>query len=93
MTLTCLSDRGEAICFKRGSPHTDPEVDTTTPFGRAYYQRRANYFVYPYPLIVLINLLVVALSATYWSISAVASAQLLRQFHIHLPRGHFFSEK
>jgi len=28
----------------------------------------------------------------YWSISAVAAAQLLRQFDIHLARRHFFSQ-
>jgi hypothetical protein len=54
--------------------------------------RKANYFVYPYPLILFINILVVAVSATYWSISAVAAAQLLRQFDIHLARRHFFSQ-
>jgi hypothetical protein len=64
-----------------------------TPFGNAFYKRRANYFVYPYPLVLLINLSVAGLSATYWSISAVAAAQLLRQFQIHLPGLHFFSEQ
>ena len=92
MVLICLSDHGEAICFNRGSPNVDPNVNTITPFGRAYYKRQANYFVYPYPIIFLINLSVACLSAAYWSISAVAAAQLLRQFHIHLPRHHFFSE-
>lgn len=88
----CQLDHGEAICFKRGSPNAELNVDTISPFGRAFYKRQADYFVYPYPFLLLINLSIAAVSATYWSISAVASAQLLRQFHIHLPRRHFFSE-
>lgn len=90
--ITLSLDRGEAICFNRGNPKPNPNVNTITPFGRAFYKRQANYFVFPYALLVLINLLVAALSATYWSISAVAAAQLLRQYHIHLPRRHFFSQ-
>ncbi|KAJ6481523.1 acetyl-CoA synthetase-like protein, partial [Mycena vitilis] len=57
--------------------------DTITPFGRAFYQRRAPFFVYPYALILLINILVAILSATYWSISAVAAAQVLRRIDLH----------
>ncbi|KZP11554.1 AMP-dependent synthetase and ligase [Athelia psychrophila] len=85
------NDHGEAICFNRGTAGAKP-TETITPFGKAYYKREAPYFVFPYALLVLINLFVAALSATYWSISAVAAAQLLRQFHIHLTRRDFFSE-
>ncbi|KAF7975489.1 hypothetical protein HWV62_9405 [Athelia sp. TMB] len=85
------NDHGEAICFNRGTPDAKP-TETITPFGRAYYKREANYFVFPYPILLAINLLVAACSAAYWSISAVAAAQLLRQFHIHLARRNFFSE-
>ncbi|KZP23698.1 hypothetical protein FIBSPDRAFT_951912 [Athelia psychrophila] len=63
-----------------------PSPRVITPFGRAYYKRQANYFVFPYPLFVA------ALSTGYWSISAIAAAQLLRQFHIHLARRNFFNE-
>ncbi|KAJ7218399.1 acetyl-CoA synthetase-like protein [Mycena pura] len=57
--------------------------DTTTPFGRAYYMREANYFVFPYAVILSINIVITALSATYWSISAVAAAQVLRRLDLH----------
>ncbi|KAF7975487.1 hypothetical protein HWV62_9401 [Athelia sp. TMB] len=86
------NDHGEAICFNRGNPDAKP-TETITPFGRAYYKREANYFVFPYPILFVINLLVAAISAGYWSISAVAAAQLLRQFHIHLGRRNFFSQE
>ncbi|KAF7309534.1 Peroxisomal-coenzyme A synthetase [Mycena indigotica] len=57
--------------------------DTTTPFGRAFYQRQADYWVMPYWVILSTNILVATLSAAYWSISAVAAAQVLRVVHLH----------
>ena len=77
------SDKGEAICLNRGD-EKQADKDTLTPFGRAFYQRKAEYFVYPYPIVALLGIVVTAFSATYWSISAVAAAQMLRQLHIHL---------
>ncbi|KAJ6559861.1 hypothetical protein B0H19DRAFT_1210275 [Mycena capillaripes] len=69
-------------CFDNGS-NKDLTRDTITPFGRAFYQRKAPFFVYPYALILAINILITALSATYWSISAVAAAQVLRRIDLH----------
>jgi hypothetical protein len=91
LILIQFLDHGEAVCFAHGS-REKPNVDTITPFGRAFGKRQANYFVFPYPLIFTINIVVAALSSAYWSISAVTSAQLLRQFHIHLSRRNFYSE-
>ncbi|KAJ6485740.1 acetyl-CoA synthetase-like protein [Mycena sanguinolenta] len=67
---------GMLVCFEDNS-------DTTTPFGRAFYMGQADYFVYPYLLIVFVNIVVASLSAAYWSISAVAAAQILRQLLHH----------
>ncbi|KAF7353532.1 Acetyl-CoA synthetase-like protein [Mycena sanguinolenta] len=69
-------------CLDDGSKK-DLSRDTITPFGRAFYQRKASFFVYPYALILAINLFITALSATYWSISAVAAAQVLRRIDLH----------
>ncbi|KAF8921420.1 acetyl-CoA synthetase-like protein [Mucidula mucida] len=77
--------RGEPICLNKGSKETDPKSDTTTPFGRAYYKRKADFFVLPYIMILAINIAVACLSAAYWSIGAVAAAQGLRQLSIHFP--------
>lgn len=60
------------------------DEDTITPFGRAFYKREATYFVFPYPLLVVINAAVSALSAAWWSLGAVTAAQILRQMFIHL---------
>jgi hypothetical protein len=70
-------------CLDEGSSSKADDPDTTTPFGRAFYKGEADYFVFPYLLILAVNIIVVILSATYWSISAVAAAQLLRQLHLH----------
>ena len=58
--------------------------DTITPFGKAFYKRQASYFVIPYSMLVCINIIISSASAAYWSVGAVAIAQILRQFFIHL---------
>ncbi|KAJ7098543.1 AMP-dependent synthetase and ligase [Mycena belliarum] len=58
--------------------------ETITPFGRAFYQRKAGYFVLPYFIILAINILITALSATYWSVSAIGAAQVLRRIDMHV---------
>jgi hypothetical protein len=85
------SEDGEAICFSKGQP-ADALVETITPFGRAFYKRQASFFVIPYPILVLINILVAGMSAGYWSISAVAAAQILRLIKLHLDYRHMFAE-
>ncbi|KAJ7493280.1 acetyl-CoA synthetase-like protein [Mycena galericulata] len=70
-------------CLDEGSAAKEDDPDTTTPFGRAFYKREADYFVFPYVLLLVVNILIATLSAAYWSISAVAAAQLLRQLHLH----------
>ncbi|KAF5386410.1 hypothetical protein D9757_006671 [Collybiopsis confluens] len=85
------NDQGEAICLNKGSQSS--ASPTITPFGRAFYQRQAGYFVWPYFVILAINLIVAAVSAAYWSISAVTAAQILRLFYIHLPSIHLFQQQ
>ncbi|EAU90635.2 AMP-dependent synthetase and ligase [Coprinopsis cinerea okayama7 len=64
--------------------------DLTTPFGRAFYKRQAPYFVYPYWLIVVINVLCAILTAAYWSVAAVAAAQFLRLIVDNVPDARLF---
>ncbi|KAI0828951.1 acetyl-CoA synthetase-like protein [Trametes gibbosa] len=86
------SEAGEAVCFKKGGKDTDDGAPTTTPFGRAFYERKASFFVFPYPMLVLINLGVAIVSAGYWSIAAVVGTQVLNQLRIHLPHLHLFHD-
>lgn len=67
------------------------DENTITPFGKAFYNRQATYFVFPYPLLVAINLIVSSASAGWWSLAAVAAAQILRQFFIHVDGVNFFA--
>lgn len=83
-------------CLDDGSTK-DVNRDTTTPFGRAYHKREASYFVLPYIIILAVNILITVVSAAYWSISAVAAAQILRRIDIinsrevlHIYRVSFF---
>ncbi|KAI0693792.1 acetyl-CoA synthetase-like protein [Cytidiella melzeri] len=84
------NDGGEAAMFSKGLG-VELDEDTITPFGRAFYKREATYFVFPYPLLVLINILISCLSAAWWSLAAVAASQILRQFYIHLPSLNLFA--
>ena len=62
------SKNGEAVSFGKSQPAPDEqEDDTITPFGRAYYERKANYFVMPYILILAIHALTMAVAAAYWA--------------------------
>ncbi|KAJ6474655.1 acetyl-CoA synthetase-like protein [Mycena vitilis] len=79
-------------CLDEGMSAKFDDPDTTTPFGRAFYKRQADYFVFPYILILAVNILVASLSAAYWSISAVAAAQLLRQIQLHLRYLHIYRQ-
>lgn len=89
LILNPSADRGEAICFNKGSPSSGGE--TITPFGRAFYKRKANYFVWPYIVILSVNVLITVCSSAYWSTGAVVTAQVLRQLYIHLP--HLFQDR
>lgn len=86
------AENGQAVCLSRGPKEKVLQGDTITPFGRAYYKRQADFFVIPYIGILCIGILSAALSAAYWSISAVAVAQALRQLQIHLRDLHLFKE-
>ncbi|KAG7094546.1 putative NRPS-like protein biosynthetic cluster [Marasmius oreades] len=81
------SKNGKPLCLKSGTPPgaLGNTGDTTTPFGRAFYQSKAPYFVFPYPLLVLINVMVTSFCAIYWSAPAIISAQVLRILFIHAP--------
>ncbi|KAL0579004.1 hypothetical protein V5O48_002999 [Marasmius crinis-equi] len=83
------SDRGEAVCLNKGSPGLKKESgSTTTPFGRAFYERKAPYFVYPYPLILVISVLFSCFCAVYWATPAVFAVQVLKTLYIRFPQLH-----
>jgi len=86
------SQDGQAVCLSRGSKEKELQADTITPFGRAYYKREADFFVIPYIGILIIGLFTATISAAYWSISAVAVAQVLRQLQIHFRALGLFKE-
>ncbi|KAI0360304.1 acetyl-CoA synthetase-like protein [Trametes cingulata] len=70
------NDRGEAVCFGKPNKETTDEVQST-PFGRAFYDRQASYFVYPYWLLLIVYFLISAFSAAYWAMGPVAVTQVV----------------
>ncbi|OBZ77802.1 putative peroxisomal-coenzyme A synthetase [Grifola frondosa] len=76
------NDCGEAVCF--GKPNKDTDEITTTPFGKAFYERNATFFVYPYWMLLVTNILVGGCSAAYWAMGPVVVTQILNQMRLHL---------
>jgi hypothetical protein len=86
------AQNGQAVCLSRGPKEKDFKSDTISPFGRAYYNRKADYFVIPYIGILITGILSAVISAAYWAMGAVTVAQVLRQLQIHLPELRLFQE-
>ncbi|SAL96550.1 hypothetical protein [Absidia glauca] len=60
------------------------EEDTITPFGRAFYQRKASYFVAPLLLLVPYNFIMQVIGSVYWSVpvtSAIQVAAVSERYH------------
>ncbi|MCO5555724.1 hypothetical protein L7F22_009269 [Adiantum nelumboides] len=79
-TVWMGSKNGSAVSFgraaKENKENSGPE-DTITPFGLAFYKRKANFFVIPYFFLVLINIMMAILSSAYWATAAVATVLTL----------------
>lgn len=52
------------------------EEDTVKPFGRAFYERKATYFVFPLPLILLYNAILLSVGTALWSIPIISALQI-----------------
>ncbi len=84
-----ITENGEAVCFSKGYREgLESNADTSTPFARAFYAKQANYFVFPYTMVLAISTFVTMLSAVYWSTSTITVSQILQ--HTHILRLHVF---
>ncbi|KAJ7587737.1 hypothetical protein C8J56DRAFT_1082003 [Mycena floridula] len=87
-------EMGEAVCLDRGPKEKeDLAGDMITPFGRAFYECKANFWVFPYVLLLCINIFGIATSTAYWSVCAVSTAQVLQQLDIYLPQFRLFDSR
>ena len=75
---------GEAVSFGKAAKQEGPlgEEETLTPFGRAFYKRKASFFVFPYLMLVLINVGMAILSSAYWATPAAGTILLLNFLRI-----------
>lgn len=80
-TVWMGSKNGEAVSFgvSQAAEIDDSEDSTITPFGRAFYKRQANYFVFPYLMIVAINIVVLGTTAAYWASGWAATVVALNR--------------
>ena len=84
-TVWMGSKNGSAVSFGKAASNTKSdasagsEEETITPFGRAFYKRKATYFVFPYLVIVGINIVMAIFSSAYWATAAVATVLSLNR--------------
>ncbi len=72
------SKNGEAVSFGKATKYDGPgDDDTLTPFGRAFYKRKASYFVFPYLMLVAINVGMAVFSSVYWATPAAATILII----------------
>jgi acetyltransferase-like isoleucine patch superfamily enzyme len=80
-TVWMGAKNGAAVSFGRAAADKDSLVggadETITPFGRAFYKRKADYFVIPYIVVVIINILMAIIAACYWATAAVGTVLAL----------------
>ncbi|KAG7094544.1 putative NRPS-like protein biosynthetic cluster [Marasmius oreades] len=79
------SKNGKPLCLKTGNPSGKSGSHIISPFGRAFYEGKAPYYVFPYPLLVFINIVVVSTCAIFWSAPAITSAQVMRVLFTYAP--------
>lgn len=89
-----ITENGEAVCFGKGYQEgLESDADTSTPFARAFYAKKANYYVFPYAMVLAISTFVTALSAAYWSTCNISVSQILQHTHIlqfHVFQSHWY---
>ncbi|CAD6886851.1 unnamed protein product [Tilletia laevis] len=88
-TVWMGSKNGEAVSFgkaakdnKEGAEAVGGEDETITPFGKAYYRRKATFFVFPYLMLVAINLAMAIFSSAYWATPAVITVVTMNMLRI-----------
>ena len=72
------STKGHAVCFTKEDKNI-VNRSSKSPFGRAYYDRKANYYVYPQWLIAIYSSIWHSFCAVYNGTGVVASIFLLRR--------------
>lgn len=77
-TVWMGSKNGSAVSFGKAARENKEagvpaDEETITPFGRAFYKRKATFFVFPYLMLVAINVIVAIFSSGYWATAAVGT--------------------
>lgn len=85
-TVWMGAKNGAAVSFGRAAKEAKDQDnyvgggdETITPFGKAFYKRKAEYFVIPYIALVLINIFMAIFAAAYWATAAVGTVLSLNR--------------
>lgn len=72
-TITALSSTPSTADLN--SPTTPTAPSTASPFGRAFYEKLAPYYVFPLSLIALYSVFTTAFTAFYWNVATTSAVQ------------------
>ncbi|EME46283.1 acyl CoA synthetase-like protein [Dothistroma septosporum NZE10] len=71
----------------------NPPVETSSPFGRAFYEGKASYRVWGPFTIFLYSTIITVANGVYWNVGSVSAVQIISRFyrrHDHNVIAHFF---
>ncbi|KAI9209506.1 AMP-dependent synthetase and ligase [Polychytrium aggregatum] len=75
------SRNGSAVLWDQGDPNKLSH-DTTTPFGKAFYNRKATFHVIPMWACVLYSVVWEIFRSMYWGLSIIGAILVADQFYI-----------
>ncbi|ORZ14195.1 hypothetical protein BCR42DRAFT_492821 [Absidia repens] len=73
---------GEVTVVTINKEEDDDQKSTIRPFGRAFYQRKATYFVIPLFFIVPFNILVNMFASIVWAVPVTAAIQVAAYYQM-----------
>ncbi|KAI8078628.1 uncharacterized protein BX664DRAFT_342329 [Halteromyces radiatus] len=76
VNIKTKSDKNEKFDDNKTINNDEQQSSTITPFGRAFYQRKANYFVVPLFLVVPFNIFVKMAASVLWAAPITAAIQV-----------------
>ena len=78
--LSKISDytgKGETAPALSDGEKEDPDAESSSPFGRAFYQGKASYRVWSQFTIICYSTLITVITAIFWNIGSISAVQVI----------------
>ncbi|TPX69966.1 hypothetical protein SpCBS45565_g02004 [Spizellomyces sp. 'palustris'] len=76
------SANGGATLWDMGNEREAEKAPTDTPFGRAFYEKKASFTVLPMWFCAAYNIVISIFTSTYWSLPVLAAIQVGNLFYV-----------